>query len=115
MATQEKPALGAKTAAEAGEYKIVDVPEAHKEVIDRYVRPGTFVGLSDMDSPWVPFGDNAAIRHLAFDVRNNSYCNILWIKSAGVIGTHKHRGMVWAIGEVLERAAMLADDHAQIV
>ncbi len=24
-------------------------------------------------------------------------------------------GMVWAIGEVLERAAMLADDHAQIV
>jgi hypothetical protein len=46
----------------------------------------------------VPFGDNAAIRHLAFDVRENIYVNILWIKGPGVIGTHKHRGKVWAIG-----------------
>jgi len=30
-------------------------------------------------------------------VRANSYCNILWIKSAGIIGTHKHRGAVSAL------------------
>ena len=42
----------------------------------------------------MPFGDNAAIRHLAFDVRQNIYSNILWIKGPGVIGTHKHRGKI---------------------
>ena len=46
------------------------------------------------ESPWVPFGDKAAIRHLAFDTRSNTFSNILWIKKAGVIGTHKHRGTV---------------------
>ena len=59
---------------------------------------GGYIGGSEEESPWVPFGDNAAIRHLAFDVRANVYCNILWIKGPGVIGTHKHRGQVWAIG-----------------
>ena len=98
MATQEKPALGAKTAAEVGAFKIVNVPEAHSAIIDKYVRHGSYISTDEAESPWVPFGDNAAIRHLAFDVRNNVYANVLWIKSAGVIGTHKHRGMVWAIG-----------------
>ena len=59
---------------------------------------GVLAGASEAESPWVPFGDNAAIRHLAFDVRDNVYVNILWIKGPGVIGTHKHRGRVWAIG-----------------
>ncbi len=75
-------------------YRIVDLPEAYPEVIANHGLPGTFVGASDTESPWVPFGDNAAIRHLAFDARHNVYSNILWIKSAGVVGTHKHRGMV---------------------
>jgi hypothetical protein len=70
----------------------------HKAMLDQYCVSGTYVGPSEEESPWVPFGDNAAIRHLAFDVRNNVYANVLWIKSPGVIGTHKHRGMVWAIG-----------------
>lgn len=82
----------------SGAYKIVDVPETHRGVLDKYCQAGTYVGSSEEESPWVPFGDNAAIRHLAFDVRQNVYCNVLWIKSPGVIGTHKHRGMVWAIG-----------------
>ena len=86
------------SAPPSGAYKIVAVPEIHRDVVDRYVRPGSYVGSSETESPWVPFGDNAAIRHLAFDVRQNVYANILWIKSPGVIGTHKHRGMVWAIG-----------------
>lgn len=73
-------------------YKIVDVPELYADVIQQHGVEGKFV--SDEDSPWVPFGDNAAIKHLAFDVRNNTFSNILWIKSPGVIGTHKHRGTV---------------------
>lgn len=80
-----------------GEYSIVKVPEPLRHRIDQWGREGSYVGISEAESPWVPFGDNAAIRHLAFDVRNNSYCNILWIKSPGVIGTHRHRGMVWSI------------------
>ncbi|MCK0744261.1 2,4'-dihydroxyacetophenone dioxygenase family protein [Chromohalobacter nigrandesensis] len=79
-------------------YKVVEVPEPMKAMQDRFGREGSYVGLSEAESPWVPFGENAAIRHLAFDVRNNVYCNILWIKGPGVIGTHKHRGMVWAVG-----------------
>jgi hypothetical protein len=73
-------------------YKIVDIPEPYADVINRHGVAGKFV--AGQDSPWVPFGDNAAIKHLAFDVRNNIYSNILWIKSPGVIGTHRHRGTV---------------------
>jgi hypothetical protein len=82
------------TAPPSTAYKIVDVPEICADVIQRYGIAGSFVGSGEVESPWVPFGDNAAIRHLKFDVRNNRFANILWIKSAGVIGTHKHRGTV---------------------
>ncbi len=79
-------------------YKIVPVTEMYGDLIKKYGQEGSYIGASEDESPWVPFGDNAAIRHLAFDVRQNVYCNILWIKGPGVIGTHKHRGMVWAVG-----------------
>src|SRR4029077_9087430 len=82
------------TAPPSTAYKIVDVPEIHRDVIRRYGMPGTFVGPSEQESPWVPFGANAALRHLAFDVRHNIFSNILWVKSQGVVGTHKHRGTV---------------------
>ena len=75
-------------------FKIVDVPEPYSEVIKTRGTLGTFVGATEADSPWVPFGDNAAIKHLAFDVRQNIFSNILWIKGPGVIGTHKHRGKI---------------------
>jgi len=74
--------------------KIVAVPEMFQSLIDAHGTGGRFVGASDVDSPWVPFGDNAAIKHLAFDVRHNIYSNILWMKGPSVIGTHKHRGTV---------------------
>jgi 2,4'-dihydroxyacetophenone dioxygenase len=82
------------TAPPSTAYRIVDVPEIHKDVIARHGLPGTFVGYTEKESPWIPFGDNAAIRHLAFDPRHNIFSNILWVKSQGVIGTHKHRGTV---------------------
>ena len=75
-------------------YKIVDLPELYRDVIKRHGVAGTFVSSAERDSPWVPFGPKAAIRHLLFDTRHNIFSNILWIKSAGVIGTHKHRGTV---------------------
>ena len=82
------------TAPPSTAYKIVDVPEAYADVVKQHGIPGTFVGSSEQESPWVPFGPNAAIRHLLFDARHNIFSNILWIRSAGVIGTHKHRGTV---------------------
>ncbi|MFC7049305.1 2,4'-dihydroxyacetophenone dioxygenase family protein [Emcibacter nanhaiensis] len=73
------------------------VPEPYAKTIERFGVEGGFISASEKDSPWVPFGDNAAIRHLTFDVRTNSYCNILWVKSPGIIGTHKHQGAVSAM------------------
>ena len=75
-------------------YRIVDVPQPYRAVIERHGVQGKFVSSDEKESPWVPFGSNAAIRHLAFDVRRNVYSNILWIKSGGVVGTHRHRGTV---------------------
>ena len=97
QATQAKKPSPMK-APPSSAYKIVPVTEMYGDLIRKYGQEGSYIGASEQDSPWVPFGDNAAIRHLAFDVRQNVYCNILWIKGPGVIGTHKHRGMVWAIG-----------------
>lgn len=75
-------------------YKIVDVKDPFKELFETRGTQGTFIGPSEADSPWVPYGDNAAIRYLAFDVRQNITSNILWVKGPGVIGTHYHRGRV---------------------
>ena len=83
------------TAPPSTAYKIVDVAENYKRrhrVATACRAPSS--GPSMEESPWVPFGDKAAIRHLAFDTRHNTYGNILWIKKAGVVGTHKHRGTV---------------------
>lgn len=90
--------MSTMTAPPSGAYEIVKIPEPFSALIGSRGQEGTYVGGSEEESPWVPFGDNAAIRHLAFDVRQNTYCNILWIKGPGVIGTHRHRGPVWAIG-----------------
>ena len=52
-------------------YKIVQVPEMYASIIAARGVEGGYIGGSEEESPWVPFGDNAAIRHLAFDVRAN--------------------------------------------
>jgi len=82
------------TAPPSTAYKIIDVPDPFRDMVARLGVPGTFVGPSEQESPWVPFGPSAAIRHLAFDVRNNRFSNVLWMKSPGVVGTHKHHGTV---------------------
>ncbi len=75
--------------------EIVDVPWAYRDTVARLSPGGRYIDAeTDVDSPWVPFGDNAAIKHLSFDVRTNTYSNILWMKGPGTIGTHLHRGTV---------------------
>jgi hypothetical protein len=81
----------------APQLKITKVPEPHLDMIQKYGVEGAYVSASEKDSPWVPFGETAFIRHLNFDVRTNSYCNILWVKGGGWLGTHKHRGQVSAM------------------
>ena len=53
-------------------FKIVDVPENLSHVIDGRGVKGSFIGPTEEESPWVPFGENAAIRHLAFDEARNA-------------------------------------------
>ena len=53
-------------------------------VVRDYAFPDVHVGGSEEESPWVPFkGNTTFIRHLAFDVRNNTYANVLWVKQGG--------------------------------
>jgi hypothetical protein len=72
-------------------------PEPHQPIVDEFALHGGYVGPSEQDSPWIPFGESAAIRHFSFDVRSGAVANILWVKSGGRIGTHRHRGPVSAI------------------
>ena len=81
----------------APQFKITEIPVPNPAMIKRFGVEGTYIGASETDSPWVPFGDTAFIRHLAFDVRTNSYCNILWVKGGGWLGTHRHHGQVSAM------------------
>jgi 2,4'-dihydroxyacetophenone dioxygenase len=75
-------------------FKAFNVNDPEADIIRRFGVEGGHLGPGEIDSPWVPYGDNAAIRHMAFDVRGNWYANTLWIKKPGMIGTHKHHGTV---------------------
>lgn len=78
--------------------EIVDVPFAHKALVERLSPGGRYIDAqSDVDSPWVPFGPNAFVKHLAFDVRQNLFSNILWVTGPGAIGTHLHRGTIMMV------------------
>ena len=78
--------------------EIVNVPFDQRALVEKYSPGGRYIDAqTDVDSPWVPFGDSAAIKHLAFDVRQNLFSNILWVKGPGVIGTHLHRGTIMMV------------------
>jgi quercetin dioxygenase-like cupin family protein len=63
-------------------------------IVDRYARTDAYVAPGEEASPWVPFVENVSIRHLSFDVRTNSYVNVLRVDSGGRLGRHRHRGPV---------------------
>jgi 2,4'-dihydroxyacetophenone dioxygenase len=77
----------------------MDAGDVHKvhaldDVIEKYARTDVFVAPGEKASPWVPFIENVYIRHLSFDVRMNTFVNILRVDSGGRLGRHKHRGPV---------------------
>jgi 2,4'-dihydroxyacetophenone dioxygenase len=75
---------------------IVDAKSSLASVIQEYGRPDIHIGAGEDESPYVPFKENVFIRHLAFDVRTNSFANILWVKKGGMLGRHRHRGPISA-------------------
>jgi 2,4'-dihydroxyacetophenone dioxygenase len=75
---------------------IVDTKSSLASVIQEYGRPDIHIGAGEDESPYVPFKENVFIRHLAFDVRTNSFANILWVKKGGMLGRHRHRGPISA-------------------
>ena len=74
--------------------------ESRTRIIEEFGRPNVYIGASEEESPWVPWQPGIHIRHLAFDVRRNSFTNILWVQQGGMLGRHRHRGPVF--GYVLE-------------
>jgi 2,4'-dihydroxyacetophenone dioxygenase len=73
-----------------------DVHDVHAldRIVEKYARTDIFVAPGEKASPWVPFIENVYIRHLSFDVRTNTFVNILRVDSGGRLGRHKHRGPV---------------------
>jgi len=65
-------------------------------VVQEYAFPDVHIGPGEDESPYVPYVENVFIRHLAFDVRNNMYANILWVKKGGRLNRHRHRGRIFA-------------------
>src|SRR5262249_55964591 len=63
-------------------------------VIRGCVVGGFLGGPKEKQPPGAPRAPPPPPPLLLFDPRHNIFGNILWMKSAGVIGTHKHRGTV---------------------
>jgi len=74
---------------------VLDTQSRIDAVVREYAFPDIHIGAGEDESPWVPFQPNVFIRHLSFDVRTNLYSNVLWVKSGGMLGRHRHRGRVF--------------------
>jgi 2,4'-dihydroxyacetophenone dioxygenase len=100
------PAVGARARSASFKLCAQPLPEDHMAIVDaksslasviqEYGRPDIHIGAGEDESPYVPFKENVFIRHLAFDVRTNSFANILWVKKGGMLGRHRHRGPISA-------------------
>jgi 2,4'-dihydroxyacetophenone dioxygenase len=75
---------------------VIDTSSRLDAIVKEYAFPDVHVGPGEDESPWVPFKENVFIRHMSFDVRNNCYANVLWVKQNGMLGRHRHRGRVFA-------------------
>lgn len=73
-----------------------DLQRSLDPVVREHAFPDIHIGPGEDESPYVPYVENVFIRHLAFDVRNNSYTNILWVTKGGMLGRHRHRGRIAA-------------------
>src|SRR5262245_59763839 len=62
-----------------GNMSIIATASSLDAVVQEYAFPDVHIGPGEDESPYVPYVENVFIRHLAFDVRNNMYANILWV------------------------------------
>jgi 2,4'-dihydroxyacetophenone dioxygenase len=88
--------LGAAPKQSGGSMSITNTQSSLDAVVQEYAFPDVHIGPGEDESPYVPYVENVFIRHLAFDVRNNMYANILWVKKGGRLNRHRHRGRVFA-------------------
>jgi 2,4'-dihydroxyacetophenone dioxygenase len=79
---------------------IIDTTSRLDAVVKEYAFPTVHIGPGEDESPYIPYKENLAIRHLAFDTKNNVYANVLWIKKGGRIERHRHGGRLF--GATLE-------------
>jgi len=63
-------------------------------IISTYGMPDFHLASDAPEAPWLPFGDGLTMRHLAFDVRTNTYVNIMKAERSGRLNRHRHRGPV---------------------
>lgn len=61
---------------------------------DRFAKEEGYINASQTTSPFIPFFPGVSIRHLSFDVTNNSAVNILKVEKGASLGRHRHRGIV---------------------
>jgi len=64
------------------------------QVTEKYQRPDLYLPPSEIDSPWVPWTEGTWLRHIQFDVRQNTWAQILRVAPGAQLGRHRHRGTV---------------------
>lgn len=80
-----------------------DLPEVDPidVITQEYGRPDVYLDLStDVTSPWIPWTEGTWLKHIMFDVRNNTWHQVLKVEPGAKLGKHRHRGPV--VGVVLE-------------
>lgn len=73
-----------------------DLERRRLAVTDRFGAPDLYVD-SDKGTVWYPWVGDIYLKPLYFDLRNCIFHNILWAKSPGFLGRHRHRGIVTAM------------------
>ena len=65
-------------------------------VTEKFGSPDLFVS-SEKDTEWFHWVDDIYLKPLYFDLKNCIFHNIMWVKSPGCLGRHRHRGVVTAM------------------
>jgi hypothetical protein len=73
-----------------------DLEKRRLSVTEQYGSPDLFVS-SENDTQYYHWVEDIYLKPLYFDLRNGIFHNILWAKSPGVLGRHRHRGIVTAM------------------
>ena len=72
----------------------IEIEKRIDKVRDEYALVEGHFDTSEETSPWIPFGPNIWLRHLSFDIRNNTSVHIMRADKGGSLGRHRHRAVV---------------------